>query len=101
MKESNHKVKESELVAQAQSGDVTSFEALVDLYGQRIYRMARRIVQNDQDAEDVLQETFLKALENLPRFRAESSFYTWIVQIAINGSLQRVKKWHKYPTVSL
>jgi RNA polymerase sigma-70 factor (ECF subfamily) len=88
-------------VAQARSGDTESFEALVNLYERRIYQIAYRIVENAQDAEDVLQETFLKAFENLQRFRGESSFYTWTVQIAVNAALQRVKRRRKRPTVSL
>jgi RNA polymerase sigma-70 factor (ECF subfamily) len=88
-------------VARAISGDAESFEALVSLYEQRIYQIAYRFVENPQDAEDVLQETFLKAFENLQKFRGESSFYTWIVQIAVNASLQRINRRRKHPTVPL
>jgi RNA polymerase sigma-70 factor (ECF subfamily) len=101
MQESNAVGHENELVAQARSGDAESFEALVNLYERRIYQIAFRIVENAQDAEDVLQETFLKAFQNLASFRGESSFYTWTVQIALNASLQRVKRRRKPPTVSL
>ena len=91
---------ESELVAEVRAGDVKSFEALVNLYERRIYHIAYRIVESVQDAEDVLQETFLKAFKNLQGFRGESSFYTWIVQIAVNAALQRVNRQRKHPTVS-
>jgi RNA polymerase sigma-70 factor (ECF subfamily) len=101
MEESNPAGHENELVAQARSGDTESFEALVNLYERRIYQIAYRIVENAQDAEDVLQETFLKAFENLQGFRGESSFYTWTVQIAVNAALQRVNRRRKRPTVSL
>lgn len=101
MEESNPAGHENELVAQARSGDTESFEALVNLYERRIYQIAYRIVENAQDAEDVLQETFLKAFENLQRFRGESSFYTWTVQIAVNAALQRVNRRRKRPAVSL
>ena len=101
MKESNLTRRQDELVGQARAGDVKSFEALVNLYERRIYQIAYRIVESVQDAEDVLQETFLKAFENLRSFRGESSFYTWIVQIAVNAALQRVNKRRKHPTVSL
>ena len=100
MKESNSPGQEDQLVAKARSGDLESFEALVNLYAKRIFHIAYKIVESIHDAEDVLQETFLKAFENLPQFRAESSFYTWIVQIAVNGALQRVKK-RRLQTVSL
>src|SRR5512134_718891 len=101
MEESNAAGRETELVARALSGHTESFEALVNLYERRIYQIAFRIVENAQDAEDVLQETFLKAFEKLPSFRGESSFYTWTVQIAVNAALQRVKRRRKRPTISL
>lgn len=101
MEESNSAGREKELLASALSGHTESFEALVNLYERRIYQIAYRIVENAQDAEDVLQETFLKAFENLERFRGESSFYTWTVQIAVNAALQRVNKRRRRPTVSL
>jgi RNA polymerase sigma-70 factor, ECF subfamily len=101
MSESNPSGQESLLVAKAQAGDVGSFETLVNLYDRRIYQIAYRIVENNHDAEDVLQETFLNAFESLDRFRRESSFYTWVVQIAVNGALQRVNRRRRRPTVSL
>jgi len=101
MEESNFTGREYELVSEARAGDVKSFEALVNLYERRIYHIAYRIVESVQDAEDVLQETFLKAFKNLQGFRGESSFYTWIVQIAVNAALQRVNRRSKHPTVSL
>ncbi len=101
MEQSNFAGGEYELVAEARAGDAKSFEALVNLYERRIYHIAYRIVESVQDAEDVLQETFLKAFKNLQGFRGESSFYTWIVQIAVNAALQRVNRQRKHPTVSL
>jgi len=101
MLKSNPSGQENLLVSKAQAGDVASFEALVNMYDRRIYQIAYRIVENSPDAEDVLQEAFLKAFENLHRFRGESSFYTWVVQIAVNAALQRRYKDRKRPTVSL
>jgi RNA polymerase sigma-70 factor (ECF subfamily) len=101
MTESNLAGHENHWVAKARAGDIDSFEALVNLYEKRIYQIAYRIVENTHDAEDVLQEAFLKAFEGLQRFRGESSFYTWVVQIAVNGALQRVNKRRRRPTVSI
>jgi RNA polymerase sigma-70 factor, ECF subfamily len=101
MEESNPAGRENELVARAVSGDTESFESLVTLYERRIYHIAYRIVENAQDAEDVLQETFLKAFEKLHTFRGESSFYTWTVQIAVNAALQRVKRRRNHPMVPI
>jgi len=98
---SNLTGRESRWVAAAQAGDIKSFEALVSLYERRIYHIAHRLVENTYDAEDVLQETFLKAFENLKRFRGESSFYTWIVRIAVNAALQKVNRRRRHPTVSI
>ena len=92
---------EAGLVQKAQDGDLEAFESLVSLYEKRIYNIARRLLDCEADAEDVLQETFLKAFENLARFRREASFYTWIVQIAVNASLQRLNQRKKWSTVSL
>ena len=80
------------LVARAQRGDQEAFAALVNQYSRKVYRVAKNITQNDEDAEDVLQETFLKAYEHLPGFQGNSKFYTWIVRIAVNESLMKLRK---------
>ncbi|HEY3289958.1 MAG TPA: sigma-70 family RNA polymerase sigma factor, partial [Anaerolineae bacterium] len=64
-----------------QKGDRTEFARLVDAYSAPIYRLALRIVGNPQDAEDVLQETFIKAFRNLGTFEGRSSFATWLYRI--------------------
>jgi len=77
---------ETALVVKAQAGDAQAFTDLVNRYERKIYRIAKHITQNDEDAEDVLQETFLKAYEHLSGFQGNSKFYTWIVRIAVNES---------------
>ncbi len=83
---------ESELVAQAKAGSSEAFEELVNRYERRIFRLAMRLTGNTEDAEDVLQETFLKAFEHLPDFRQDSRFYTWLVRIAVNEGLMKLRK---------
>jgi RNA polymerase sigma-70 factor (ECF subfamily) len=83
---------ESALVARAQAGDQEAFATLVREYQRKIYRLAKNITQNNEDAEDVLQETFLKAYEHLPGFQGASKFYTWIVRIAVNQALMKLRK---------
>jgi RNA polymerase sigma-70 factor (ECF subfamily) len=83
---------ESALVARAQAGDQAAFASLVEQYQRKIYRLAKNITQNNEDAEDVLQETFLKAYEHLPGFQGNSKFYTWIVRIAVNQALMKLRK---------
>jgi RNA polymerase sigma-70 factor (ECF subfamily) len=83
---------ESALVARAREGDAQAFNELVSRYERKIFRLARHITQSDEDAEDVLQETFLKAFEHLPDFQGQSKFYTWIVRIAVNEALMKLRK---------
>jgi RNA polymerase sigma-70 factor, ECF subfamily len=92
---------ESALVARAREGDVTAFTELVNKYSRKIFRLAKHITQNDEDAEDVLQETFLKAYGHLGDFQGQSKFYTWIVRIAVNESLMKLRKRKSDRTVPL
>ncbi|HUA86110.1 MAG TPA: RNA polymerase sigma factor [Bryobacteraceae bacterium] len=97
----NSAFNESDLVARAKSGDPTAFAGLMNQYERKIYRLAKHITQNDEDAEDVLQETFLKAYEHLDGFQGNSKFYTWIVRIAVNESLMKLRKRKGDRTVPL
>ena len=92
---------ESGLLAKAREGDSAAFTELVNQYSRKIYRLAKHITQNDSEAEDVLQETFLKAYEHLGDFQGQSKFYTWIVRIAVNQSLMKLRKRKSDRTVSL
>ena len=88
---------EAGLVAQARLGDSGAFNELAERYQRNIFRLAQNITQNREDAEDVLQEAFLKAYEHLPDFHGDSKFYTWIVRIAVNEALMKLRKrkWDK------
>lgn len=92
---------ESALVARAKAGDAGAFSDLVSHYDRRIFRMAKQITQNDDDAEDVLQETFLKAYTHLDNFQGNSKFYTWLVRIAVNEALMKLRKRRSDRTVPL
>jgi RNA polymerase sigma-70 factor (ECF subfamily) len=85
----------------ARQGDFTAFEALVGRYQGRLYGLAWRIVGQRQDAEDVVQQTFLSVLEHLDSFREESSFATWLLRIATNLALKVLRKRRGLPTVPL
>jgi RNA polymerase sigma-70 factor (ECF subfamily) len=80
------------LVNSARGGDVEAFEKLVRQYDRQIFRIAQHITQNREDAEDVVQDAFLKAYEKLNQFQGNSKFYTWLVRIAVNESLMRLRK---------
>jgi len=83
---------ESALVAGAKAGDAAAFTELVNRYERRIFRLAKHITQNDEDAEDVLQDAFLKAYEHIGGFQEQSKFYTWLVRIAVNEALMKLRK---------
>jgi RNA polymerase sigma-70 factor (ECF subfamily) len=92
---------ELQLVEKARRGDVAAFGELITKYERRVYRMARQITQNDEDAEDVLQEACLKAFEHIDSFQGQSKFYTWLTRIAVNESLMKLRKRKSDRTVSL
>src|SRR5579859_7866347 len=92
---------ESTLVTQAREGDTRAFAELVKRYEAKIFRLAQHITQNREDAEDVLQETFLKAYEHLDQFQGNSKFYTWIVRIAVNQALMKLRRRKSDRSVSL
>ncbi len=75
---------EKELVLAARGGDRDAFNELISNYTDRIYRLAWKLSGNQEDAEDIFQETFLKAVDNIDSFRLESSFGTWLYSIAMN-----------------
>jgi RNA polymerase sigma-70 factor (ECF subfamily) len=83
---------ESALVAAAKAGDVSAFETLVSRYERKIFRLTQNITQNREDAEDAMQEAFLKAYEHLDNFEGNSRFYTWLVRIAVNQALMKLRK---------
>ncbi|MBC7927236.1 MAG: RNA polymerase sigma factor [Bryobacteraceae bacterium] len=92
---------EQALVDRARAGDAMAFSALVDKYERKIFRLAKHITQNDEDAEDVLQESFMKAYSNLDTFQGQSKFYTWLVRISVNEALMKLRKRKSDRTVSL
>ena len=89
------------LVRAAKAGDIGAFEQLVKLYDRNVFRIAQHITQNREDAEDVVQDAFLKAYENLAKFQEQSKFYTWLVRIAVNEALMRLRRRRPERMVSL
>src|SRR5579863_10232552 len=96
-----HLENEAALVAEARAGKTEAFTTLVRQYDRYIYRLALNITGNPQDAEDVLQESLLKAYTKLGQFHGESRFYTWLVRIAVNEALMKLRKRGSEKTVSL
>lgn len=75
---------EKTLVTRAKKGDRAAFDELVSSHVDRVYRLGLKLTGDEDEAQDILQETFLKAIDNLDRFRMESSFGTWLYAIALN-----------------
>jgi RNA polymerase sigma-70 factor (ECF subfamily) len=80
------------LVAAAKAGDISAFETLVGRYEGKIFRLTQNITQNREDAEDAMQEAFLKSFEHLGEFQGNSRFYTWLVRIAVNQALMKLRR---------
>ena len=83
---------DNELVQEVRNGRRQAFTALMRRYQERVYWVARRIVGSHDDADDIVQETFVKAYLALGEFRGDSSFFTWIYRIAVNLSLNALRK---------
>jgi RNA polymerase sigma-70 factor, ECF subfamily len=80
------------LVASARAGDASAFEELVARYEDKIFRLTSNITGNREDAEDAMQDAFLKAYAHLDNFHGDSRFYTWLVRIAANEALMRLRR---------
>jgi RNA polymerase sigma-70 factor (ECF subfamily) len=89
------------LVQAAKGGDIEAFSQLVKRYDRNIFRIAQHITHNEEDAQDVVQEAFLKAYTNLEQFQGNSKFYTWLVRIAVNEALMKLRRRRADKTVSI
>src|SRR6187399_3050036 len=81
-----------ELISRAQRRESAAFRTIMKLNNQRLYRLARGIVRNDAEAEDVVQEAYLQAFAHIDGFRGQASLSTWLSRIAINEALGRLRK---------
>jgi RNA polymerase sigma-70 factor (ECF subfamily) len=86
------KAGDDELVLLARAADTRAFDELVVRYQNKIYRLARRMTETEEDAEDVLQEAFVKAYKSLKGFKGESRFSTWLYRITVNLALMKLRK---------
>jgi len=100
-KRRTHAKDEYALLLAAKRGDSAAFEILCRQSANTVFHLARRIMRNTEDAEDVLQESFQQAFVHLNRFHGDSRFSTWLSRIAINAALMRLRKKHRQWDVSL
>ncbi|MBZ5651263.1 MAG: sigma-70 family RNA polymerase sigma factor [Acidobacteriia bacterium] len=89
------------LVHASKCGDVGAFEELVKRYDRKLLRIAHHLLHNREDAEDVVQEAFLKAFLHLDQFREDSKFSTWLIRITLNQSLMKLRKQRPAREVSI
>ncbi|HSQ61245.1 MAG TPA: sigma-70 family RNA polymerase sigma factor [Acidobacteriota bacterium] len=94
------KLPDEELVRRAQADDERAFGELVERYESKVYSLGIKMLRNPEDAEDVLQDTFLRAYRGLKSFKGNSTFSTWIYRITANSALMRLRK-KQLPTVSI
>jgi RNA polymerase sigma-70 factor (ECF subfamily) len=85
-------VSDTVYINRIKSGDNQAFTAIVSRYGEMVFTIVRKIVENKEDAEDITQEIFIKVFKSLERFREESSFATWLYRIAYNTTISELRK---------
>ncbi|SRR6266436_10236546 len=83
---------DEEVVQRVRAGETALYEILVRRYNQRLYRVARAIMRNDGEAEDVMQDAYVKAYVHLGQFEGRSAFGAWLTKIAVNEALARLRK---------
>ncbi|WP_424989355.1 RNA polymerase sigma factor [Flagellimonas sp.] len=96
------KLKESIIIDRINSGEKELYEILIRRNNQKLYRVVRSYLNNSMEIEDIMQNTYLKAYENLPKFKSNSLFSTWLIRIGINEALARIRersKIHQVETV--
>lgn len=92
---------EVQLIQEAQNGDISAFEELVNLYQKKIYNYCYRMANNEHDAEDLTQEVFIKVYRSLRTFKGNSLFSTWIYRIAHNTCIDKYRSLKAYNVVTL
>ncbi|MEE9355922.1 MAG: RNA polymerase sigma factor [Methylococcaceae bacterium] len=85
-------VSDSDVIARIQKGDTDAFEIIMRRYNQRLYRIARSIVRDEHEAMDVIQDTYIKAYDQLHKFRGPEGFVHWLSRITTNEALMRLRK---------
>ena len=88
------------LIARARAKDFAAFEELLGRYEDKVYRLAYRIVRNETDAKEILQETFVSIWRKLDTFKGDSQFGSWVYRIATNAALMRLRAQRRHPEVS-
>jgi RNA polymerase sigma-70 factor (ECF subfamily) len=94
----DHELSDAQTIEQVVNGNTAMFELLMRRYNERVYRAARAIVRDEQEAEDVMQQAYVNAFTHLRQFNGSAQFSTWLTRIAINEALARVRRRGRYET---
>ena len=89
-------IPDEEVVRRVRGGETALYETIMRRYNQRLYRVPRSILRSESEAEDVMQETYVRAFTHLDQFAGRASFSTWLTRIAINEALARVRRQGRY-----
>ncbi|HEY0707480.1 MAG TPA: sigma-70 family RNA polymerase sigma factor [Polyangia bacterium] len=92
---------DDQLVARAQHGDLGAFETLVERHEERLYRLAMRLLRNDNDAREGLQDSFVTAWQKLGEFAGRAQFGSWIYRVTLNTALMLLRSRRRRPMVSV
>ena len=92
---------DADLVVQLQRGDEAAFEAIVRDHGGRLLSVARRFLGNDEDAQDAVQDTFIRAFRAIHTFEARAQLHTWLHRIVVNTALMKLRERRRRPTESI
>lgn len=93
---SQEPLSDDEVVARVLAGETSIFEIVMRRYNQRLYRVARAILRNDGEAEDVMQDAYVRAYEHLDQFAGRAKFSTWLTRIAVHEALARQRRGNRY-----
>jgi RNA polymerase sigma-70 factor (ECF subfamily) len=88
---------DEEVVNRVLAGEIALYEVIMRRYNQRLYRVARAILHNDAEAEDVMQDSYVRAYTHLSQFAARASFSTWLTRIAVHEALARLRSRNQHP----
>jgi len=91
---------DEELIARARQKDFAAFEALLERYEDRVFRLAYRFVRNESEAKEILQDTFLSVWRKLDTFKGDSLFSSWVYRVAANTALMRLRSQRRHPQIS-
>ncbi|MEO6910479.1 MAG: RNA polymerase sigma factor [Edaphobacter sp.] len=92
---------DEEVVDRVRGGDLALYEVIMRRYNQRLYRVARAILHDDSEAEDVMQDAYVRAYTHLDQFAGRSAFSTWLTRIAVHESLTRLRSRNRHPQVDI